>query len=344
MDTGLAGSLTAFLGSRLELDEAEPTSFRRHVEGFSWETYEVGIRGRRGGAEIDAEFIVHRVPVAGLLEPYDPRPVFELRRALEEIEGVPVPRTLWLDEDGDVTGRPLYVVEKVAGEVPTQWTSDTFFPDDDARRSVARQLMGIAAALHRAPVELAPGGLRGSGTTGFEFVELWHELYRRHCLEPVPALDWGFAWLYRNRDQVSGSSAILHGDLRTGNYLVRDGRIVAMLDFEEAHVGDPVQDLAHCALRLFRGRTRQPSGLVPLGELLAMYEEAAGWPVPRRSFHFWSVFEAVYTAITQHRAASLFARGRTDDVRYPALGYQAHHVHRYVLDYIDAAEAGREPE
>ena len=217
------------------------------------------------------------MPAAGLLEPYDPRPVFELRRALEGVDGVPVPTTLWLDEQGEASGRPLYVVEKVAGEVPTQWTSDSFFADDEERRATARQLMGIAAALHAAPVELAPGGLRGSGETGFEVVELWHELYRRDCLEPVPALDWGFAWLERNRDQLSGRRAILHGDLRTGNYLVRDGRIVAMLDFEDAHVGDPVQDLAHCALRLFRGRTRQPSGLVPLGELLAMYEEAAGW-------------------------------------------------------------------
>jgi aminoglycoside phosphotransferase (APT) family kinase protein len=340
----LAEELAAFIASKLGLDDAAPTAFRRHVEGFSWETYELGIRGTRGGADQQDDFIVHRVPSAGLLEPYDPRPVFELRRAIETVDGVPVPATLWLDEGGDATGRPLYVVEKVAGEVPTQWTSDTFFPDDDARRATAGRLMAIAAALHAAPVGLAPEGLRGSGDTGFEVVELWHELYRRDCLEPVPALDWGFAWLYRHRDQVSGRRAILHGDLRTGNYLVRDGEIVAMLDFEDAHVGDPVQDLAHCALRLFRGRTRKPSGLVPVGELLAMYEEAAGWAVPRQSFHFWSVFEAVYTAITQHRAAALFASGRTDDVRYPALGYQAHHIHRYVLDYIDAAERGLEPE
>ena len=339
----LADELVAYLASKLELDEAAPTAFRRHVEGFSWETYEVGIRGSRDGTGVEAEFIVHRVPGAGLLEPYDPRPVFELRRAVEGVNGVPVPAALWLDERGEATGRPLYVVEKVAGEVPTQWTSDTFFPDDEARRSTARQLMAIAAALHRAPVELAPEGLRGSGETGFEVVEFWHEIYRSDCLEPVPALDWGFAWLFRNRDRVSGRSAILHGDLRTGNYLVRDGEIVAMLDFEDAHVGDPVQDLAHCALRLFRGRTRQPSGLVPLADLLAMYEEAGGWAVQRESFHFWSVFEAVYTAITEHRAAALFARRRTDDVRYPALGYQAHHIHRHVLDYIEAAEAGLEP-
>jgi aminoglycoside phosphotransferase (APT) family kinase protein len=343
VSAGLPDQLMAFLASKIELEDASLTTFRRHVEGFSWETYEIGVRGTREGAGFEREYIVHRVPAAGLLEPYRARPVFELRRSLEGVAGVPVPATLWLDDDGEVSGRALYVVEKITGEVPTQWTSDTFFPDDAARRSTARRLMEIAAALHAAPLELAPDGLRGSGRTGFEIVECWHEIYRRDCLEPVPALDWGFAWLFRNRDRVSGRRAVLHGDLRTGNYIVHAGEIVALLDFEEAHVGDPVQDLAHCALRLFRGRTRQPSGLVPLADLLAMYEEASGHQVPHDSFHFWSVFEAVYTAITQHRAAGLFARGRTDDVRYPALGYQAHHIHRQVLDYIDAAESGLPP-
>ena len=338
--TEVRDGLAAFVAGKLGVSDASVTSFRRHIGGFSWETYELGLRWPGG----EDGFIAHRVPAAGLLEPYDAAPVYELRRALEGVDGVPVPATLWLDADGVATGRPLYVVAKVEGEVPSQWGSDTFFADDAARRDTARQLMSIAAALHAAPVELAPAGLRGSGPTPFTMVERWHEIYRRDCLEPVPVLDWGFAWLFRHRDLISDRTAIVHGDFRTGNYLMRDGRIVALLDFEEAHVGDPVQDLAHCALRLFRGRARLPSGLVPLADMLAMYEEASGWTVPRDAFYFWSVFDSVYSSVTMHRAAQLFAAGRTDDVRYPALGYQAHHVHRHVIDYIEAAERGAPPE
>ncbi|MFT5132950.1 MAG: aminoglycoside phosphotransferase (APT) family kinase protein, partial [Gammaproteobacteria bacterium] len=289
-------------------------------------------------------YIVHRVPAAGLLEPYKVKALFELRKIMEEVEGVPVPAMLWLDEKGEATGRPLYVVEKIEGEIPTQWTSDQFFEDPELKLSTTRHLMDISARIHAVPIEFAPEGLRGSGSSSFTMVEYWYDIYRQDMLEPVPTLDWGFAWLYKNKDRISERQAILHGDFRTGNYIMRDGKVVAVLDFEDAHLGDPVQDLAHFALRLFRGRTRQPSGLLPLQEVLAMYEDASGWKIPIEAFHFWSVFEAVYCAVTQHRAASLFARERTNDARYPALGYQARHLDRYILDYVAAAEKGLPPE
>ncbi|QEC47776.1 phosphotransferase family protein [Baekduia soli] len=341
---GLGEALRAFLAERVGEPGLRLECLRRSVEGFSWETYVVGVAWDAGGAVRRRRLVVHREPAAGLLRPYRAATQFALRRAVEGIDGVPVPRTLWLDEHGEATGRPLYVVERVAGEVPTQWTSDRAFAGATQRAAVARELMRIAAALHAAPPAVAPPGLRGAQDPDpIAEVRHWHAIYTGEGLEPVPILDWGFAWLLAHADHVSGRRAVLHGDLRTGNYLLHDGRIAAVLDWEEAHVGDPVQDLAHCALRLFRGRTRLPSGLVELPELLARYEEAAGWAVPPRAFHFWSVHESVYTAVTMVRAAAIFAAGETHDVRYAALGYQSHHGLRHVLDYLEAARAGGPP-
>ena len=65
--------------------------------------------------------------------------------------------------------------------------------------------------------------------------------------------------------------------------------------------------------------------------------------MPHRAFHYWSVHEAVYTAVTMVRAAAIFAAGETHDVRYAALGYQSHHGLRHVLDYLEAARAGGPP-
>ena len=340
----LSDAIAQFICTRLGMEKGAVSLFRQHVEGFSWETYEIEISWLESDTDQVRGFIIHRVPAAGLLEPYEVKPLFELRQAMEGIAGVPVPAMLWMDETGEATGRPFYVVEKVAGEIPTQWTSDQFFKNREAKESTAAQLMDICAKIHAAPLELAPKGLRGSGTSSFAMVDYWHEIYRKDMLEPIPTLDWGFAWLYENQQRISDRQAILHGDFRTGNYIMRDGKIVAVLDFEDAHLGDPTQDLAHFALRLFRGRTRQPSGLLPLTEILAMYRDASGWTVAEEAFHFWSVFEAVYCAITLHRATSLFARERTNDARYLALGSQALHLHRHILDYVAAAEKGLPPE
>ena len=343
-DRDMADAIAAFLAEKLNATDLRILSFSRSVEGFSWETYSIGVAWNAGNGEHQRQFIIHRVPRRGMLEPYRARPVFELRKMLEGVPGVPVPAMLWLDEDGAATGRPLYVVDKVSGEVPTPWTSDTFFANNEARRHTASQLMRIAAALHAAPISLAPAGMRGLAEQNpASEIDYWHRIYLEDCLEPVPVLDWGFAWLYANIQRTSGRQAMLHGDFRTGNYMMRDGSIVALLDWEEAHVGDPVQDLAHCALRMFRGRSRQPSGLVPLADLLGFYEEAAGWEVSHDAFHFWSVYEAVYVVVTMHRASSIFASGGTDDVRYAALGYQVHHAHQHVIDYIEAAERGAAP-
>lgn len=344
-ESDMAEAILGFLAEKLSAADCRIVSFVRSVEGFSWETYSIGVAWSADGREHERLFIVHRVPRAGLLAPYRVRPVYELRKALEAVPGLPTPATLWIDEAGSATGRPLYVVEKLAGSVPTPWTSHSFFANDEARRHTARQLMGIAAALHAAPISIAPAGLRGLAEQDtLSEIDHWHRIYLEECLEPVPVLDWGFAWVYANTDRMSARRCIVHGDLRTGNYMIRDGQIVALLDWEEAHVGDPVQDIAHCAFRLFRGRTRQAAGLVPLPDLLAYYEEAAGWEVSHEAFHFWSVYAAIYAAVTMNRANSLYASGASDDVRYAALGCQTHHTHRDVIDYIAAAERGAPPE
>lgn len=341
----MAEAILGFLAEKLGATDCRIVSFSRSVEGFSWETYSIGVAWSADNGELERHFIVHRVPRAGMLAPYNTRAVYELRKALEGVPGVPVPAMLWIDEEGAATGRPLYVVEKLFGKAPTPWTSDTFFANDEERRQTARQLMEITAALHAAPMSIAPTGMRGLAEQDpLSEIDYWHRIYREECVEPVPAVDWGFAWLYAHSDRMSARRCVLHGDLRTGNYMMHGGRIIALLDWEEAHVGDPVQDLAHCAFRLFRGRTRQAAGLVPVSDLLAYYEEAADWEVSHEAFHFWSVYAAIYAAVTMHRANSIYASGATNDVRYAALGLQTHHTHRDLIDYIEAAERGAAPE
>lgn len=327
--------LAEFIGAQLG-EEAEVLSLRRHLEGFSWETYSLSVGSKGDSGASPRELIVHREPSAGILAPYDARLQWELRRALGHVEGVPVPATLWLDADGVATGRPLYVVEKVAGDVPTPWTADEYFGDEDGRRAVARELMAVAAALHSAPVADLPQRLgEWPPPVAMTTVETLEQRYRETRMGPLPPVDWGLAWLKAHEDEVAGRPpALIHGDFRVGNFIVADGGIVALLDWELAHLGDPVRDLAHCGLRLYRGRSDRASGLLPFAQLVAEYEAAAGIEVSRRALAFWAVFETVWALVLHEYAAGLFAKGATCDVRYATLSWQNHYMWRYVFEAI----------
>lgn len=328
-----------FLRERVGAEDLRVTDAFRHIEGFSWETWAVSIAWTEaGGDERERQVIVRRAPQAGLLGPYEVGPQWELNQALYGVTGIPVPEPLWIDLEGSATGRPLYVMARVEAAVPAQWNTHKFFPDDEARHAMGRQFAALGARIHEVDLEVLPARLRGVGPAAARGaageVAYWEDVYRRDAVEPVPVLEWAFAWLARNGDATSERTTLVHGDFRIGNFMVADERIVAMLDWELAHIGDPVEDLAFAAVRLYRGRTGDASGLLPVDDWLAAYGEAAGWEVPPEAFKFWTVFGCTRAAVTLVTASRLFSSGATRDLRYAALGHQVHYLLRHILEEL----------
>lgn len=309
----LAGALGA---SGLTVESAT-----RYLDGFSWETWHVVVAVAAGDTR---QYVVRRVPRSGLLDTYDVEQQWHLHRAIAGIPGVPAPKALLVDADGAATGRPLFLMEYVPGAVPTPQTMNALVPYRADRISLIHQLATIAAAIHSAPVSHLPADLRGRAASGLTAeVDYWARTYRRNRRAPIPILDWAFGWLRRNEGRVSGRAALVHGDLRVGNFIVgRQNIIAAVLDWEGAHVGDPVEDLANCCMRLHGGGPDTVSGVIGVQEFLRAYEQAAGWSVPHATFNYWRIFCDVRSAIVFITAARRFEDGRTDDLRYAVLGQQ----------------------
>jgi aminoglycoside phosphotransferase (APT) family kinase protein len=88
---------------------------------------------------------------------------------------------------------------------------------------------------------------------------------------------------------------VVHGDYRTGNFLHDGaGRIVALLDWEMAHVGDPLEDLCWAMDPLWTpiGDTRI-SGMVPRDEALVIWRRTSGLEIDPEAFKWWSLFASV---------------------------------------------------
>ena len=78
---------------------------------------------------------------------------------------------------------------------------------------------------------------------------LWRGVFEARVRRPAPLVRFAFAWLERNAPRHADRIALCHGDVGPGNFLHEDGRVTALLDWEFAHLGDPLDDLGWLAFR-----------------------------------------------------------------------------------------------
>ena len=195
--------------------------------------------------------------------------------------GVPVPE-LVVDGSHDTTlGNPFMIVRAVRGEtIARKIQRDDEFAD--ARVCLTADMGRALAALHSVPVENAPG-LEDDDQIRY---------YRRvldDTGQPHPVFEVAFRWLEANRPESTGRT-IVHGDFRLGNVMVDGQGLAAVLDWELAHIGDPMEDLGWLCVRAWRfGGTKPVAGIGTYEELFSAYE-SAGMPRPDfETVRWWEV-------------------------------------------------------
>jgi aminoglycoside phosphotransferase (APT) family kinase protein len=266
------------------------------------------------GRPVRRRLILRRDPVGSVLET-DRRAEFAVLRALED-GPVPVPRTHWLDASGEWLERPSVVMDRAEG------LCDLFVLEGglsqlplERRVALARRGIGLLAALHRwdwraAGLEavLADPGRAGAAAALAD----WRAYLERQVLEPQPELVEVQCWLEAHAPEAQ-ATVLVHGDWKPGNWLIDGDEIVVVLDWETAHLGDPLEDVGWVTNPL-RHREHIIPGAWERAELFAAYEEASGFTVDEAAVHFWNVF-ATYklTCITLTGVRS-FVEGRADRV------------------------------
>jgi hypothetical protein len=122
-----------------------------------------------------------------------------------------------------------------------------------------------------------------------------------------------FRWLSANAPAAVDRTVLCHGDLGPGNFLFQDGEVTALLDWEFAHLGDPMDDLAWFTIRC--------SQLTDLGDLrreLARYADLTGIKVDPDRVRYYQLFVLVRMAVACLVALDKRA-GRMDASTYFAL-------------------------
>jgi aminoglycoside phosphotransferase (APT) family kinase protein len=198
--------------------------------------------------------------------------------------GVPSPRVLHVLRPQDDLGTG-FVMARVEGEtIPRKILRDEQFAQ--ARPKLARQLGEILARIHGLELRQLPDLRRM--TAAKEIAELERD-YRSFDW-PRPVFELALRWL-RDRDPgPSEEVTLVHGDFRHGNLIIGPDGVRAVLDWELAHTGDPMEDLGWVCVNSWRfGEIDKPvGGFGSREELFAGYE-AAGRLVDPERVKFWEV-------------------------------------------------------
>jgi aminoglycoside phosphotransferase (APT) family kinase protein len=198
--------------------------------------------------------------------------------------GVPSPRVLHVLQPEDELGTG-FVMARVEGEtIPRKILRDAEFAA--ARPKLARQLGGVLAGIHGLDLAQLPE-LRGM-TAAKEIAELERD-YRSFDW-PRPVFELALRWLRDHDPGPSEQNTLVHGDFRHGNLIIGPDGVRAVLDWELAHTGDPMEDLGWICVNSWRfGEIDKPvGGFGTREELFAGYEAAGGRADPPR-VKFWEV-------------------------------------------------------
>ncbi|RJF66796.1 phosphotransferase family protein [Rhodopseudomonas palustris] len=198
--------------------------------------------------------------------------------------GVPSPRVLHVLSDDDQLGAG-FIMQKVEGEtIPRKILRDAEFAD--ARPKLARQIGTILAGLHGIDRAALPA-LRTISST--EEIGLLRDDYRA-MQWPRPVFELALRWLADHDPGASKNITLVHGDFRHGNLIIGPEGVRAVLDWELAHLGDPMEDLGWVCVNSWRfGEIDKPvGGLGSREEMFAGYQEAGGTVDPDR-VKFWEV-------------------------------------------------------
>jgi len=221
--------------------------------------------------------------------------------------GVRAPAALALDDAGAVTGEPAIVLERIVGRADAV----AFLRPENPASSIALtgELADAAADLHGFDWHAA-GLCAPAGDATADLIEDWATRHEAARLAPCPPLTHLIGWLRRHRP-VPRPLALVHGDLRPGNFLAHDGRITALLDWEMAHIGDPAEDVAWIYRDLW-----SPAAFVTLEAFLARYNRRARMPLDPARVLYFRVFAEVKFAILSVIAAASVAHGRSRNLRH----------------------------
>src|SRR3954470_20870007 len=282
--------------------------------GASKEAWAVDAGGERLLVRRAAVGVIHKHTLS-LAHEYD---VLEAAHAA----GVKAPRPIAYIPD--LEGREAFVMERLEGETIGRRIVRMEHVPPELPEEMADELAKIHAIPRERVPFLAEARLE-------RMVEEFDEVG-----EPRPAIELGLWWLRENRPPPRGR-VVVHGDYRIGNLVVDERGLVGVLDWEFAHLDDPVRDLAFALVRAWRFGVpaKRLGGIGDVGPYLERYNELTGFDVEPQELDYWELAGNVGWAIGCLTQMQRHLSGQDRSVELAVLGRLGVEVEYEIVNLLE---------
>jgi aminoglycoside phosphotransferase (APT) family kinase protein len=244
------------------------------------------------------------------------------------------PEALVYCEDESIMGCPFFIMERLRGVIPRRELPDGLSLSAAQGRALGENFVKIFAQLHA--IDCQKAGLSDFGKPeGYvrRQVEGWSQRYRDARTEDVPDFEPVMQWLHDKMPPDSGRVSVIHNDYKFNNAVLDPddpARIIGILDWEMATIGDPLMDLG-CALGYWvenhdsdffqatRGVITHIDGMLTRKEFVRIYSEYTGLDVS--AFDFYFCFGIFRLAVIGQQIYYRHYHGQSTDDRFGVLVY-----------------------
>src|SRR5579863_2191915 len=319
--------LRDYIESKLpEARELTLSNFVHTAGGWSHEIVVFDAAWNEDSRVVKQGFCLRKDPGAGLLrELSNVKEQFRVIKALEATPA-PTPKGYWYEEDPALLGGPFFVMEKVEGEVPNPWSraGKQFYAEAAKRGKLPRSFVEALAALHNLDWRAAGLDFLGVPQAGKDFalreIAKWESLITQSTRKPEPVLTELLMWLKANAPKVQ-RLAFVHGAYRTGNLIIKNDAIAAIIDWELQVIGDPMYDVAYVLSDLNREGSPLLSCVVEREFFLDYYQQLTGLTVDLEVCRYYEILYMMRSTAFWLSASGLFAEGRNRDLRLARTTY-----------------------
>lgn len=250
--------------------------------------------------------------------------------------GAHVPKPLWLCRDHSIIGREFFVMQAIAGTAAGhRLVRDADLVPD--RGMLCRELGRNLALIHqvRPPqqaLNFLPAPVQDPAMSSIQqYLGFLDDLNG-----DFPVIEWGLRWLLLNKP-APAASCLIHRDFRTGNFMVHDGRLSGILDWEFTGWGDWREDIGWFTAKCWRFGRRNPvaGGIGELADFMDGYSTVSSRALSSAELRYWQVMAHVRWAIVAVQQAERHLSGQQRSLELALTGRMVPELEMDILELTE---------